>query len=86
MVFCHDHGYLRLFFSDMHALKNQMMMMKDVSNFMLHPMLWPARPADPAVCPIFRGNSNNSKILKNFDFFTETPPGPTLHVFNLLAV
>ena len=60
--------------------------MKDVSNFMLHPMLWPARPADPAVCPIFRGNSNNSKILKNFDFFTETPPEPTLHVFNLLAV
>ena len=46
--------------------------MKDVSNFMLHPMLWPAGSGDPAVPPNFRGNSENSKIFKNFYFFTET--------------
>ena len=72
MVFCHDHGFLPFSFSDMHALKNQLMMMKHVSNFMLHPMLWPAGSADPAVPPNFRGNSENSKIFKNFYFFTET--------------
>ena len=59
-----------LFFSVIYALKNQMMIMKHVPNFMLHPIVWPAGPADPANGRFFRGNFKNSKNFEKISFPT----------------